>query len=165
MHDALLEARSSFLAQKGKEIPFPKEDPIIGGFPTHIEKAEGNNAVISRVDLAPHAKGGGALAPTRGILASWQGGPQDLIHGGPSTINEQHDCVALQLEGGREEEQHQVMRGTHPSLFQRANAKRRKNVLCCESKGNISQPYVQSTLDINVSLHRGIPLRGHLIYH
>ena len=28
----------------------------------------------------------------------------------------------------------------------------------CESKGNVSQPYVQSTFDIDVSLHRGIPL-------
>ena len=29
--------------------------------------------------------------------------------------------------------------------------------MCCETKGNISQPYVQSTLDIDVSLHGGIP--------
>ena len=28
----------------------------------------------------------------------------------------------------------------------------------CESKGKVSHPYVQSTLDIIVSLHRGIPL-------
>ena len=27
----------------------------------------------------------------------------------------------------------------------------------CESKGKVSQPYIQSTLDIDVSLHRGIP--------
>ena len=50
-----------------------------------------------------------------------------------------------------------MMRGTHPSLFQGASAKGRKTVLHCESKGNISQPYVQSTLDIDVSLHKGIP--------
>ena len=75
MHDTLLEARpSSFiLEQGGKEIPFPKEDSIIGGLPTHVEEAEGNNVVISKVDLAPHAEGGGALAPTRGVLASLQG--------------------------------------------------------------------------------------------
>ena len=106
LHDTFLEARpSSFiLAQGGKEIPFPKEDPIIGGLPTHIEEAKGNIVVISRVDLAPHADGGGALAPTRGVLSSLQGNPQDLIHGGPSTISEQHDCVALKLEGGGREE-------------------------------------------------------------
>ena len=114
------------MAQGGKEIPFPKEDPIIGGFSTHVEEAKGSSAIISRFDLAPHVEEGGALAPTRGILASLQGISQDLIHRGPSTISEQHDCAALQLEGGgREEEQHHVMRGTHPSLFQRASAKRR----------------------------------------
>ena len=75
MHDTLLEARSSFciLAQGDKEIPFPKEDQIIGGLPTHVEEAKGKNTVISRVDLAPQAEEGGALAPTRGILASLQG--------------------------------------------------------------------------------------------
>ena len=115
-----MEARPSscILAQGGKEILFPKEDPIIGGIPTHIEEDEGNNAVISRFDLVPHAEGKGKLAPTRGILAALQGSPQDLIHGGPSTISEQHDCATLQLEGReREEEQHLVMRSTHPSLF------------------------------------------------
>ena len=73
----LLEARPSscVLAQGGKEIPFPKEDPIIGGFPNHVEEAKGNNAVIYRVDLAPHAEEGGALAPTRGILEPLQGIP------------------------------------------------------------------------------------------
>ena len=74
LHDALLEARysSCILAQGGKEILFPKQDPIIRGLPTHVEKDEGNNIVISRVDLAPHVEGGRALAPTRGILASLQ---------------------------------------------------------------------------------------------
>ena len=74
---------------------FPKEDPIIGGLPTHVEEAEGNNTVTSRFDIAPHVEGGGALAPTRGIISSLQGSPQDIIHGGPSTISEQHDCAAL----------------------------------------------------------------------
>ena len=75
LHDTLLEERPSscILAQGDKEIPFPKEDPIIGGFPTHVEEAKGNNAVIYRVDLAPHAEEGGALSPNRGILASMQG--------------------------------------------------------------------------------------------
>ena len=73
----------------------------------------------------PHAEERGAHAPIGGILVSLQV-PQDLIHGGPSTINEQHDCATLQLEGGgREEEQHHLMRGTHPSLFQRANERKR----------------------------------------
>ena len=50
------------------------------------------------------------------------------------------------------------MRDTHPSLFQKANAKkRRQTVLRCEGKGKVAQPYVQSTLDIDVSLHGGIP--------
>ena len=90
MHDTLLEARPSscILVQGGKQIPFSKEDLIIGGFPIHVEEAKGNNAVIYRVDLAPNAEEGGALAPTRRILASLQGSPWDLIHGGPGTIKE-----------------------------------------------------------------------------
>ena len=72
LHDAYLEAISSFLAQGGKGISFSKEDPIIGELPNHVE---GNNAINSRVDLVPHAEEGGALAPTRGILRSLQGGP------------------------------------------------------------------------------------------
>ena len=75
LHDALVEARSSFLAQRGKEIPFPKEDPTIGGLPNHVEEDEGNNAVISGVDIVAHAEEGGALDPTRGILADLQGSP------------------------------------------------------------------------------------------
>ena len=145
MHYNFLEVipSSCILAQGGKEIPFPKEDPIVGGFPTHVEEAKGNNAIISRVDIAPHADEGGAIAPTRGVLASLQRSPQDLIHGGPSTISKQHGCAALQPEGGgREEEQHHVMRGTHPSLFQRASARRRQAILRYESKGKVSQPYV-----------------------
>ena len=83
------------MAQRGKEIPFPKEDPTIGGLPTHVEEAEGNSIVISRVDIVPHVEGGGALTPTRGTLATLQGSPQDLIHGGPSTIIEKHYCATL----------------------------------------------------------------------
>ena len=83
MHDNLSEARPSscILAQGGKEIPFPKKDPIIGGFPIHVDEAKGNSAVRSGVDLAPHVEEGGALAPTRGILVSLQGIPQDLMCG------------------------------------------------------------------------------------
>ena len=29
--------------------------------------------------------------------------------------------------------------------------------MLCEGKGKVSHPYVQATLDINVSLHGGIP--------
>lgn len=112
-------------------------------FPTYDDEEKGNNVFNHRVDLVPHVEEGRAHAPIRGILASFQEGPQDLIHGGPSTISEQHDCAILQLEeGGGEREQHHVMRGTHPSQFQKVKEKRRKNILCRESKGKVSQPYV-----------------------
>ena len=95
-------------------------------FPIHIDEDEGNNAVTSRAHPVPHAEEGGAHAPVGGIIVSLQEVPQDLIHGGQSTINEQHDCETLQMEGGgRKEGQHHLMRSTHPSLFQRANAKGR----------------------------------------
>ena len=51
--------------------------------PTHIDEEEGNNAVTSRAHPVPHVEGGGAHAPTGGILVSLQEVPQDLIHGGP----------------------------------------------------------------------------------
>ena len=98
LHVTLSEARPSscILAQGGIEIHFPKEDPIIGGLPTHVDEDKGNSAVISRVDIAPHAEGGGALAPNRGILAYLQGSPHDIIHGGLRTISKQHDWATLQ---------------------------------------------------------------------
>ena len=51
LHHTLLEARplSHILEQEGMEIPFSKEDLIIGRLPIHIDEDEGNNAVMSRV--------------------------------------------------------------------------------------------------------------------
>ena len=49
------------------------------------------------------------------------------------------------------------MRSTHPYLFQKASAKRRQTVFHYESKGKVAQPHEHSTLDIDVSLHGGIP--------
>ena len=61
------------------------------------------------------------------------------------------------MEGeGREEGHHHLMRSTHPYLFQRAGARRREIGLCCEGKGKVSQPYKQSSLAMDVSLHGGI---------
>lgn len=112
------------------EIPFSKEDPLIEKvIPIHVEeeeKAGGNNAVISRAYLAPHAEVDGELAPTRGILVSLQEVPEDFICGGQGTINEQHDCETLQMEGeGREDDQHHMMRSTHTYLFQKVYAQKR----------------------------------------
>ena len=58
MHHTLLEERplSYILEQEGMEIPFSKEDPIIGRLPIHIDEDEGNITVMSRVYLAPHAE-------------------------------------------------------------------------------------------------------------
>ena len=83
------------LEQEGMGISFSQEDPTIEMLPIHIEEDEGNNAVTSRAYPVPHAEGGGAHAPIGGILVSSQEVPQDLIHGGPSTISEQHDCATL----------------------------------------------------------------------
>lgn len=128
------------------EIPFIKEDPLIERFPIHSKeekKVEGNNAVTSRAHLVPHAEVYGALAPARGILVSLQGIPQDLIYGGQGTINEQHDCETLQMEGeGREEGQHHMMRSTQPYLFQRVNAKKRQIDLQCKGMDKVFHSYV-----------------------
>ena len=83
------------LEQEGMGISFSQEDPTVDMLPIHIEGYEGNNAVTSRAHPVPHAEEGGAHAPTGGILVSLQEVSQDLIHRGPSTINEQHDYAAL----------------------------------------------------------------------
>ena len=107
MHHTLLEVRpiSYFLKQEGMDIHFSKEDPVIGRFPIHIDEEEGNNTVMSRVYLAPHAEEEGALAPTRGILASLQGIPQDLICGDQGTTHDLHvplmiGCETMEIKGG-----------------------------------------------------------------
>ena len=97
LHYTLLEARPLVHTpkQEGMGISFSQEDPIVEMLPIHIDKDEGNNDVTSRAHLVSHAKGGGSHAPEGGIILSLQEVPHDLIHGGPSTISEQHDCAAL----------------------------------------------------------------------
>ena len=62
------------------------------------------------------------------------------------------------MEGeGREEGQHHMMRSTHPYLFQKGNAQKRQTDFHSKGRNKDVNPYVQSTLDIDVSLHGGIP--------
>ena len=167
MHHTLLEERplSHIPEKNGMEIPFSKEDPILGRFPIHVDEEEGNNADRSRVDLAPHAEVCGAHAPTRGVLVPLQIIPQDLICGDQVTTHDQHvpwltDCETMQMEGGGgEDDQHHLMRSTHPYLFQRFDEHKKEIGLCSEGKGNSIHLYIQSTLDVDVSLHRGISPR------
>ena len=81
LHHTFPEEKSSshILEQESMEISFPKRDPIIGGFPIHIVEIEGNSTVSSRYYLVPHVEEGGPLAPSRGMLASLQESPQDLM--------------------------------------------------------------------------------------
>ena len=51
------------------------------------------------------------------------------------------------------------MRGIHPSLFQRANARKRQIDFHSEGKGKVAESSILYTLDIDVSLHGGIPPR------
>ena len=75
LHYTLPEERPPvhILEQEGMVISFSQENPTIEMFPTHIdEEEEGNNVVTSRAHPVPHAEGGGAHAPTGGILVSLQ---------------------------------------------------------------------------------------------
>ena len=83
------------LEQEGMGITFSQRDPIVEMLPTHIDEEGGNSAITSRAHPVPHAEGGGSHDPIGGILVLLQEVPQDLIHGGPSTISEQHDCATL----------------------------------------------------------------------
>ena len=79
--------------------------------------------------------------------------------GDQGTIHKQHvplliDCETLQMKGeGREDDQHHMMRSTQPYLFQKKGQTDFRN----EDRGKDVHLYVQSTLDIDVSLHGGIP--------
>ena len=105
------------------EISFSNRDPIIGRFPIHVAEVEGNSVVSSRDYLVPHAKEGGSLAPSRGILASLQGSPQDLMCGDQGTTHVLHvpflrRCETMETQGGgRDKTQHHEMRSTHPYPF------------------------------------------------
>ena len=89
--------------------------------------------------------------------------PKDLICEDQCTIHEHHvplliGCETLQMKGeGREDGQHHMMRSTHPYLFQKVDAQKRQTDLCSEGKDKVVHSYMQSTLDIDVSLHGGIP--------
>ena len=72
LHHTLLEESisSHTFEQESMEVSLSKRDPIIGRFPIHVAEIEGNIFVSPRYYLVPHAEEGGALAPSRGILAS-----------------------------------------------------------------------------------------------
>ena len=102
------ELSSHILKQWSMGISFPKEDPIIERLPNHVANIEGNSVVRSRVDLAPHVEGRGALAPHRGILASLQGSPQDLMYGDQGTshvlpVPLLRRCGNFKTQGGNRE--------------------------------------------------------------
>ena len=71
----------------------------------------------------PHAEEGGALAPSRGMLASLQESTQDLMCGDQGTTHVLHvpvlrRCGTMETQGGgREKAQHHEMRITHPYSF------------------------------------------------
>ena len=89
--------------------------------------------------LVPHAEEGGAHALARGFLVTLQEFPWDLTCGRQSKVNEQLYCEMILMEGeDKEEGYHQLMKSTHPYLFQRAGARRKGNGLHCEGKGKVS---------------------------
>ena len=107
LHHTLPEENiSSHTFEQGSmEISFSKRDTIIGRLPIHVAEIEGNNTVSSRDYLVPHAEEGGALAPSRGILASLQGSPQDLICGDQGTTHVPllRRCGTMETQGGGRE--------------------------------------------------------------
>ena len=66
----------------------------------------------------------------------------------------------MKIKGGdREDDQHHVMRSTHPYIFQEVDAPKRETGLHSEGKEKSSHSYMQSTLDDDVSLHGDIAPR------
>ena len=151
MNQNLLEKElSSHIFEQGSmQISLSKEDPIIGRLPTHEEEVEGRNTVISRAYLESHAEKGGAHAPKRGTLASFQEDPQDLMCGDQGTIHVSllERCETMESQGGDgENNQQHGMRSTHPYPFLEVVAPRREAGLRSQSMDLSVHPYVQSSL-------------------
>ena len=64
----------------------------------------------------------------------------------------------LQARGGRMD-QHPMMRSMHPCLYQGVPIHEKETELCSKGRDTSVQPSIQSTLDLDVSLHGGIPPR------
>ena len=62
-------------------------------------------------------------------------------------------------EGDREEDQHHVMRSTHPYPFQEVVSPKKETGLCSVGKDKSVHSCMQSTLDDDVSLHGGMASR------
>ena len=66
----------------------------------------------------------------------------------------------MEIKGGdREDDQHHVMRSTHPYLFHEVYAPKRETRLCSESRDKSVHSCMQSTLEDDVSFHGGISPR------
>ena len=121
----------------------------------HVADIEGNNAVRYGVDLA-------LVAPSRGMLASLQGSPQDLMCGDQGTTHVLHvpllrRCRTMETQGeGREETQHHEMRSTHPYSFMEVDSHKKVIGLCSGSMESFLHSYIQSSLVEDVSLHGNI---------
>ena len=64
----------------------------------------------------------------------------------------------MQVGGGdREDDQPHFMRSIHTYPFQKVDAQKRETGLRSECRDKSVHPYIQSTLDTDVSLHGGIP--------
>ena len=63
----------------------------------------------------------------------------------------------LNIEEGKEEGKHHLMRSTYPSLFHKFDAQRRQEGLCKEGKDKSVHTYTHPALCLDVSLHGGIP--------
>ena len=60
----------------------------------------------------------------------------------------------MEIKGGDgEDDQHHVMRSTHPYLFQEVYAPKREIGLHSDDRGKSVHLDIQSTLDVDVSLH------------
>ena len=122
---------------------------IIGGFPIYVGEDEGNSVVPSTDDLVPHEKEGGDFAPCRGIIASLQGSPQYLMYGDQGTTHVLHvpllrRCGTMETPGeDREDDQHDVMRSTHPCLFYEVDAPKRVIGLHSGSMDRLVHSYIQ----------------------
>ena len=88
---------------------------------------------------------------------SFQGVPNDSTCGNQNTIQEQHASVFVyfEMEGEGRKDQHQGM--IHPNLFQEVSAQKKEVLLRSERRDKSFHSYIQFALDLDVSLHGGIP--------
>ena len=142
------------------EIPLSKEDQDprslidneeLSNIDEKEEQEGSNNAVTSEEGPSSHGNEHEVIVSRERAFA-----PLQMIPKEHSVIELLGSDTLLKARGGRMD-QHPMMRSMHPCLFQGVCNHEKGTELCSKERDTSVQPSIQSTSDLDVSLHGGIP--------